>query len=61
LACKWIVSGYGVVPMEFEKLINKLLDEGDLKAVISELLRREKEKAGCQTYTFHGQILIYFV
>ncbi len=43
LACKWIVSGYGVVPMEFEQLINKLLEDAELKAVIGELLRRKKE------------------
>ncbi|MBN1904560.1 MAG: nucleotidyltransferase domain-containing protein [Deltaproteobacteria bacterium] len=43
LACKWIVSGYGVVPMEFEQLINKLLEDGELKTAIGELLRRKKE------------------
>jgi uncharacterized protein len=43
LACKWIVSGYGVVPMELEQLINKLVEDDELKAVMNELLRRKKE------------------
>ena len=43
LACKWIEAGYGVVPMEFEILINQLVGSDELKDAINELLRRKKE------------------
>ncbi len=43
LACKWIEAGYGVVPMEFEILINRLVGGDELKDAINELLRRKKE------------------
>jgi predicted nucleotidyltransferase len=43
LACKWIEAGYGVVPMEFEKLISQLVEDDELKRAIDELLRRKRE------------------
>jgi hypothetical protein len=43
LASKWIEAGYGVVPMEFELLINRLVGGDELKDAINELLRRKKE------------------
>lgn len=43
LACKWIEAGYGVVPMEFEILINRLIEDNELKDAINELLRRKRE------------------
>ncbi|MBF0411307.1 MAG: nucleotidyltransferase domain-containing protein [Desulfamplus sp.] len=43
LACKWIESGYGVVPMEFDKLINELIDDNELKNAVNKLLWRKKE------------------
>ncbi len=43
LACKWIEAGYGVVPMEFERLIHRLVEDEGLKAAIHELLRRKRE------------------
>jgi len=43
LACKWIEAGYGVVPMEFELLIHRLVEDDKLKAAIHELLRRKRE------------------
>lgn len=43
LACKWIEAGYGVVPMEFELLIQRLIKDDELKDAIYELLRRKKE------------------
>jgi len=41
LACKWIEAGYGVVPMEFEKLVNRTVESEELKLAISELLWRK--------------------
>lgn len=41
LACKWIEAGYGVVPMEFEKLVNRTVESEELKSAISELLWRK--------------------
>jgi hypothetical protein len=43
LACKWIEAGYGVVPMEFEILINRLVEDDELKVAINELLCRKRE------------------
>ncbi len=43
LACKWIEAGYGVVPMEFELLIQRLIKDDELKDAIYELLRCKKE------------------
>lgn len=43
LACKWIEAGHGVVPMEFELLIHRLVEDDELKAAIHELLRRKRE------------------
>ena len=43
LACKWIEAGYGIVPMEFERLINQLIKDDELKGAIDELLWRKRE------------------
>jgi predicted nucleotidyltransferase len=43
LACKWIEAGYGVVPMEFEKLIQELVDDEELKLAIEDLVKRKRE------------------
>ncbi len=43
LACKWIEAGYGVVPMEFEFLVDRMVTSRELKEAIRELLERKKE------------------
>jgi hypothetical protein len=43
LACKWIEAGYGVVPMEFEILVNRLVGNDELKTAIDELLKRKRD------------------
>lgn len=43
LACKWIEAGYGVVPMEFEALADRMVTVKELKDAIKELLERKKE------------------
>jgi len=43
LACKWIESGYGIVPMEFEQLIHRLVKDSNLEKAINILLKRKKE------------------
>ncbi len=42
LACKWIEAGYGVVPMEFEVLVDRIVTSRELKEAIKELLGRKK-------------------
>ena len=42
LACRWIESGYGAVPMEFETLLDRFLPDGEIKEKIDELLERKK-------------------
>jgi predicted nucleotidyltransferase len=42
LACLWIEQGHGIVPMEFLTLVERVLDDGELKTAIQELLRRKK-------------------
>jgi len=42
LACLWIERGYGPVPMEFATLIERVVDEGHLKAAILDLVSRKK-------------------
>lgn len=43
LACKWIEAGYGVVPMEFEQLIHRLVEDDKLKAAVHQLLQRKRD------------------
>jgi hypothetical protein len=42
LACIWIERGYGVVPIEFRILVERVLDELDVKAAVQDLIRRKK-------------------
>ena len=42
LACLWIERGYGIVPMEFQVLVDRLLDEGEVRTAIQDLVRRKK-------------------
>ncbi len=43
LACLWIERGCGIVPMQFATLIDRVLDEGDVKAAVHDLVRRKKD------------------
>lgn len=42
LACRWIASGRGVVPMEFETLLETVQDDSRLMAEIQTLLERKR-------------------
>jgi predicted nucleotidyltransferase len=42
LACLWIERGYGVVPIEFQTLVERVLAEGDVSAAVRDLLRRKR-------------------
>jgi len=42
LACLWIEKGHGVVPIEFSKLTERVLDRDDLRQAIQDLLRRKR-------------------
>lgn len=42
LACLWIEQGHGIVPMEFLTLAERVLDDGELKTAIQELVRRKQ-------------------
>ena len=42
LACLWIERGYGVVPIEFRTLLDRVLDEGPVKTAVEDLIRRKK-------------------
>lgn len=42
LACIWIESDLGIVPMEFETLVKNIVKEKDLKEAISSLLKKKK-------------------
>lgn len=42
LACKWIEAGYGVVPMKFEVLVDRIVTSRELKEAVKELLGRKK-------------------
>jgi len=43
LACLWIERGYGVVPIEFAALVNRVLEDGALKTTVQDLVHRKKE------------------
>ena len=42
LACKWIEAGYGIVPMEFDHLIHRLVENDELKTAIDALVKRKR-------------------
>jgi predicted nucleotidyltransferase len=42
LACLWIERGYGVVPTEFQTLVERILDEGSVKTAVQDLIARKK-------------------
>jgi predicted nucleotidyltransferase len=42
LAVKWIEAGYGVVPTEFEVLVDRLIAEPELKSAISSLIAAKR-------------------
>lgn len=41
MAVQWIEKGLGVVPTEFESLLSTLVQDGELTAVIRDLLKRK--------------------
>lgn len=45
LACIWIERGFGVVPMEFAKLVERMVESDDLRREIDELLVRKRAGA----------------
>lgn len=42
LACRWIARGLGVPPIEFQTLLEKTVEEPDVKQAITELLDRKR-------------------
>jgi predicted nucleotidyltransferase len=42
LAVQWIERGLGVVPTEFQRLVDELVGEGELREAIDELLRAKR-------------------
>jgi predicted nucleotidyltransferase len=46
LACRWIERGLGVVPIEFQTLVSKTVEEPDVALAIAQLL--EKKRAGVE-------------
>lgn len=42
LAVKWIEEGRGIVPMEFEKLVDAIVDSHELRMAIDDLLVRKR-------------------
>jgi uncharacterized protein len=42
LACLWIERGFGVVPIEFHKLVDRVIDDAAVKAAVQDLIRRKK-------------------
>ena len=42
LACKWIQGDFGPVPTEFERLVEKVVVDSDLRAEIDDLLRQKE-------------------
>ena len=42
LACLWIESGYGIVPMEFSRLVERVVDNTNVLQAINDLVRRKK-------------------
>ena len=42
LACLWIERDYGVVPIQFQMLVERVLEDGQIKTAIQDLIRRKK-------------------
>jgi predicted nucleotidyltransferase len=42
LACIWIERGYGVVPIIFQTLVERVLDDPRVKTAVQDLIRRKK-------------------
>lgn len=42
LACKWIEAGYGVAPVEFSQLVERMIDDPHLKRIVCELVERKR-------------------
>ncbi|MFZ2631674.1 MAG: nucleotidyltransferase domain-containing protein [Desulfosalsimonadaceae bacterium] len=42
LACRWIESGYGIVPTEFDILVKKTIQDETLKKAVASLMDRKK-------------------
>lgn len=42
LACLWIEKGHGVVPTQFQCLVERVLDDGDVKTAVQDLIRRKR-------------------
>jgi len=45
LACRWIEQGHGVVPIEFGKLVDRTVDDADLRKEIDSLLVAKRSGA----------------
>ena len=46
LACNWIERGHGVVPIEFSKLVERVVDDPTLRHAIDDLL--DKKRSGAE-------------
>jgi uncharacterized protein len=46
LACNWIERGYGVVPIEFSKLVERVVDDPSLRHEIDDFL--DKKRSGAE-------------
>jgi predicted nucleotidyltransferase len=42
LACLWIERGYGVVPIEFHKLVERVIDDAAVKTAVQDLVGRKR-------------------
>lgn len=42
LAIKWIEAGFGVVPTEFGALVERLIEDGELRETIADLIERKR-------------------
>ena len=42
LACLWIERGYGIVPIEFSALVDRVVEDADLKVAIEDLVEHKK-------------------
>jgi len=42
LACLWIERGCGVVPIQFQTLVERVLDDDAVKAAVQDLIRRKR-------------------
>jgi len=43
LAAKWLEQGLGLVPMEFEVLVNRLIDSAEFQATIKQLIAAKRQ------------------